>query len=82
MDNDELIPRYNWKEAREKRYLEAQWQILLIVGISALAITVLSFVAPPPTMDKGREVSIAAKGCFNQGMRAILHTDGSIECRP
>ncbi len=64
---------------REKRYLEAQWQILLVCAIAGVALAIISRAWPPP--DRPREVSIAAQACFNQGMRAILHTDGSIECR-
>lgn len=65
---------------REKRYLSAQWQILLVCAIAGIAIAVMSTVAPP--MDPGREISIAAQSCWDQGMRAILHRDDTIECRP
>lgn len=81
MDDNEQL-RYNWREVREKRYLDAQWQIVLVCAIAGVALAVLSWVNYPPKIDKGREVSIAATKCFNEGLRAILHTDGSIECRP
>ena len=68
----------SWR--REKRYLEAQWQIVIICAVAGIALAVISRVWPP--VDPGREISIAATACWNQGMRAILHNDGSIECRP
>jgi hypothetical protein len=66
--------------SREQRYLTTQWQTILLIAIAGIALAVISRVWPPP--DAGREVSIAARGCFDQGLRAILHTDGTIECRP
>jgi hypothetical protein len=72
--------RYDWRERREKRYLEAQWQIILVCAIAGIALAIITRVWPPP--DQGREISIAATACWDQGMRAILHRDDSIECRP
>ena len=65
---------------REKRYLDAQWQIILVCAIAGIAMAVITRAWPPP--DPGREISIAARACWDQGLRAILHNDGSIECRP
>jgi len=28
-----------------------------------------------------REISLAAQSCWDQGLRAVMHNDGSIECR-
>lgn len=56
-----------------------QWRTILLVAIAGIALAIISRAWPPP--DGGREISIAAQACWNQGLRAILHNDGTIECR-
>jgi hypothetical protein len=71
----------DWQDEREKRYLDAQrWIVVLIV--LALAWVAFSGVALNRLDDPAREVTIAARACWDQGMRAVLHRDGRIECRP
>ena len=53
------------------------WLVLLILVIAA-SVILAKMTAPE---HPGREISLAAQACWDQGLRAILHNDGSIECR-
>ena len=64
---------------REARYLSTQWQIIVVCAVAGIALAIISRAWPPA--DPGREISVAAQACWDQGLRAILHRDGTIECR-
>ncbi len=70
---------YNWQDKREKRYLNMQ---PYIIGMAIGLLLAIASQYIENNQAPGREISLAARVCWDQGMRAILHTDGSIECRP
>lgn len=63
----------------ERRYLEAQRWILAL-AVVALVMVLLDRIFPPPA--GVRAVVVEARGCWDRDMRAILHRDGTVECRP
>ena len=65
---------------REARYLQAQKLGMIAFLIAVVGVVVMSIFVPVDD-DGSREISIAAQSCWDQGMRAVMHNDGSIECR-
>ena len=70
---------YDWQENYDKPKLPVNCQIMVVIMCVVVAVVVMAVVAPLP--DKGREISIAARACWDQGLRAVMHNDGTIECR-
>jgi type II secretory pathway component PulK len=67
---------------REQRYLEAQRLILALLGLAVVWVIISGIIAVYSDKSYGsREISIAAQVCWDQGQRAVMHNDGSIECR-
>lgn len=67
---------------REQRYLNTQ---RLIVFLWCFAIGLMAGAAIKETymgLTAERRVQIESNKCYAADQRAILHTDGTIECRP
>jgi hypothetical protein len=64
----------------ERGYRHGKKLGMIALLIAVIGIVVMSIFVPVDD-DGSREISIAAQACWNQGQRAIMHRDGSIECR-
>lgn len=63
-------------------YRHGKLLILMLLGLAMAWVIVSGIVAAYSDKSYGdREISIAAQRCWDQGLRAVMHTDGSIECR-
>lgn len=74
---------------REKRYLEGQRLIVVFWGCALIgfSLTQLTQCARDNTVELEPRMDAAtirreAQRCYDQDLRAILHSDGTIECRP